>query len=202
MSLSRKLLESLGLESDKVSTIIEAHAETVDGLKKEIEKYKASNEALESTTKELEAVKSELATLKADGGDWQKKYEQEKADFEAYKNDREAKDTLEAKKSAYESLLKETGVSEKSISKIIKLTDFSELELDEEGKLKDIDKAQESIKSEWGEFIKQNSTQGANTTVPPVNNATTFTAEEIAKMTPDEINKNWDAIKTSMKGNE
>ena len=36
MALTRKFLAAFGIEADKVDQIIEAHVETVDGLKKEI----------------------------------------------------------------------------------------------------------------------------------------------------------------------
>lgn len=57
MSLSRKLLESLGLEADKVSTIIEAHAETVEALKAQIATYKTDAEQKAATEAELITAK-------------------------------------------------------------------------------------------------------------------------------------------------
>ncbi|MCQ2369260.1 MAG: hypothetical protein MJ007_02150, partial [Paludibacteraceae bacterium] len=94
MSLTRKLLESMSLDSDKVSTIIEAHVETVDSLKAQIDKYKADSEKLTSLQKELATTQTELENIKANGGDWQKKYEKEHSDFEAFKSEQLEKDTL------------------------------------------------------------------------------------------------------------
>lgn len=199
MSLSRKLLESLGLESDKVSTIIEAHAETVDALKGQIETYKADAEQLATVKKELTVAQTELESLKTSGGDWQSKYEALNAEFDAFKDAQTAKETQTAKDTAYRKLLKDSGVLDKRIDSIMKVTDLNSIEL-EDGQIKDADKLTESIKSEWAEFITQTTTTGANTSTPPANNnPAKFTHEEIAKMSPDEINANWDSIKESMK---
>ena len=39
MALTRKLLKGMGLTEEQVDTIIEAHSETVEGLKKQAETY-------------------------------------------------------------------------------------------------------------------------------------------------------------------
>lgn len=201
MSLTRKLLESLGLEADKVSTIIEAHAETVDALKTQIETFKADSEQLAKTQKELKTAHDELEALKASGGDWQKKYEDEHTAFESFRAEADAKDLLAKKGDAYRKLLKDAGVSEKRIDSIMKLTDLSAIEMQDDG-LKDVEALTEAIKSEWSDFITTTSTSGAKTTTPPANVHKTFSHEDIANMTVDEINANWEAISQSMKGNE
>ena len=40
MGLSRKMLEAMGIENDKIESIIEAHSETVPALKAERDPYK------------------------------------------------------------------------------------------------------------------------------------------------------------------
>lgn len=91
MSLSRKLLESMGLESDKVTTIIEAHAETVEGLKNQIETYKADAQKYADAQKALDSANKELESLKATGGDWQTKYDALSKEYESYKSEQSAK---------------------------------------------------------------------------------------------------------------
>lgn len=201
MSLSRKLLESMGLDADKVSTIIENHVETVDALKAQIASYKSDAEKYQTASDELARVKAELEDLKSAGGDWQTKYEKEHSLFEEYKNSISAKETLANKSSAYKALLKEVGVSDKVLEKVLRTADLSAIEL-EDGKVKDADKVKEAIKADWSEFIVQGRREGADTPTPPNNDNKTFTHDEIMKMTPEEINKNWESIKNSMKGNE
>lgn len=169
MSLTRKLLESMSLDSDKVSTIIEAHVETVDSLKAQIDKYKADAEKLTSVEKELATTQTELENIKANGGDWQKKYEKEHTDFEAYKTAQLEKETLATKSEAYKKLLKDNGVSDKVIDKVLKMTDIKALEYENDA-FKDADKLTAQIKEEWADFITETDTKGASTKTPPDGN--------------------------------
>lgn len=162
MALSRKMLKAMGIEDEKIDQIIEAHTETVDALKEERDGYK------EDAAK-LAGIQKELDDLKKDGGDWQKKYEKEHADFEAYKDAQTAKETKAAKESAYRALLKDAGVSEKRIDAIVKITDMESVELGEDGKIKDADKRAEAIKTEYSDFIETTTTRGVNTATPPAN---------------------------------
>ena len=178
MALKRSFLKSMGLTDEQISAIIEAHTETVEGLKADIEKYKGDAEKLPGVQKELE-------TLKAAGdGGYKEKYEKEHADFEKYKADQTAKETRQAKETAYTAFLKSIGVSEKRIPSIIKVTDLNSVELDGD-KVKDADnKLAESLKTEWADFIETGNTTGANTQNPPANNPSN--GEDPSKMTMEQ----------------
>ena len=163
MALTRKLLKGMGLTDEQVDTIIEAHTDTVDGLKADIAKY-------EGDAKKLPGVQKELDDLKAAGdGGYKEKYEKEKKAFEDFKNEQTAKETKKAKENAYRELLKAAGVSEKRIPAILKVTDLNSVELDGE-KVKDADKLTETVKADWADFIESTNTNGANTNNPPANN--------------------------------
>ena len=174
MSLTRKMLKAMNIEEEKIDQIIEAHTETVDGFKDKLNDYKDKAE-------KYDGVKKELDDLKDGDNDWQKKYEKEHSDFEAYKTDITAKETKRTKEHAYRELLRGAGVSEKRLDAILKVTNLDGVELDKDGKIKDADKHTETVKTEWADFIETTSTQGANTATPPANNGkgTTKTKEEI-----------------------
>lgn len=178
MALTRKLLKGMGLTEEQVDTIIEAHTETVDGLKKDITKYKDDAEKLPDVQKELDDLKA------AGDGGYKEKYEKEHSDFEKYKADQTAKETRKAKENAYREFLKSVGVSEKRIPSILKVTDLDKLEMDGE-KFKDADKLTESVKAEWADFIETSNTNGANTQNPPANNNNNG-GEDPSKMTMEE----------------
>ena len=164
MALTRKMLKAMGIEEEKIEQIIEAHAETVDGLKDDVTKYKADAEKLPSVQKELDDLKA------AGDGGYKEKYEKEKKAFEDFKNEQTEKETRAAKEKAYTDFLKSVGVSEKRIPSIIKVTDFNSFEV-EGDKVKDADnKLAENIKNEWADFIESSNTSGANTNTPPKNN--------------------------------
>lgn len=180
MALSRKYLQGMGLTEEQVTAIIEANEETINGLKDEIEKYKNASEdatkKLSKVQKELDGIKEEAE--KNDGrSPYKVKYEALKEDmdklqkqFDDYKADVDAKETKSKKSDAYRKLLKETGVSEKRLDAILKVTDIDNLEFDEEGKLKNMDDLVKNIKEEWSDFIATESKQGAQTSNPPANN--------------------------------
>ena len=174
MSLTRKMLKAMGIEEEKIDQIIEAHTETVDGFKDKLNDYKDKAEKYDS-------VKKELDDLKDGDNDWQKKYEKEHSDFEAYKTDVTAKETKRTKEHAYRELLRGAGVSEKRLDAILKVTNLDSVELDKDGKIKDADKHTETVKTEWADFVETTSTQGADTANPPANTGkgTTKTKEEI-----------------------
>lgn len=175
MSLTRKMLKAMGIEEEKIDQIIEAHTETVDGFKDKLNDYKDKAE-------KYDGVKKELDEIKDGDNDWQKKYEKEHSDFEAYKTDITAKETKRTKEHAYRELLRGAGVSEKRLDAILKVTNLDSVELDKDGKIKDADKHTETVKAEWADFVETTSTQGADTATPPTNNGGT-------KMTKADIYK-------------
>lgn len=178
MSLTRNWLSALGIEADKVEEIIKGHAETVDGLKDELEKYKADAKKLPEVTAELEKLKEAVKNDRTD--ELQKKYDKLKAEFDDYKSDVKGKEVQATKSKAYRSLLKEVGVSEKRIDSIMKVTDLSTIDFDDDNKIVDADKVTESIKNEWSDFIPVIEKKGVKVATPPANNGGgTKTKEEI-----------------------
>ena len=178
MALTRKMLKAMGIEEEKIDQIIEAHAETVDGLKADVNKYKGDAEKLPGVQKELDDLKA------AGDGGYKEKYEKEHEAFEDFKKTQKSKETKEAKEKAFRALLKEAGVSEKRIDSIIKVTDFDGFSLEEDGKIKDADKLTESVKTEWADFIVQTQTTGAKTATPPSNGGSGVkTRDDIMKIT-------------------
>ena len=177
MALTRTLLKGMGLNDEQISTIIENHVETVDGLKKDIDKYKGDAEKLPGVQKELDNLKA------AGDGGYKEKYEKEKKAFEDFKTAQTAKETKQAKEKAYTEFLKSVGVSEKRIPSIIKVTDLNTVEL-EGDKVKNAETLTESVKTEWADFIETSNTNGANTNMPPTNNPNN--GDDPSKMTMEQ----------------
>jgi hypothetical protein len=177
MALTRKLLKGMGLTEEQVDTIIEAHTDTVDGLKEDINKYKGDAEKLPGVQKELDDLKA------AGDGGYKKKYEDEHKAFEDFKQAQTEKETKQAKVAAYTAFLKSVGISEKRIPAIIKVTDLNTVEL-EGDKVKNAETLAESVKTEWGDFIETSNTNGANTQTPPANNPNN--GDDPSKMTMEE----------------
>lgn len=168
MALTRKMLKAMGIEDEKIDEIVDAHAETVDALKKERNKYKEEADKLTDVQKKYEDLKKVVDSQEEDP--YKAKYDKEHKAFEEYKAGVESERTKANKTTAYRELLKKAGVSDKRIDSVLKVTAIDEIELDDEGKIKDADKVVENIKSEWSEFIVTESQRGANTENPPKKN--------------------------------
>lgn len=164
MALTRKMLRTLGIEEEKIDSIIEAHTETVDALKAERDGFKTKFEELESTQDELKNLRAEHEK------NFEKQYNDVKAEYEKYKNDHEEEKSKNAKETAYKELLKQAGIGEKYFAKVVRVTDFEKLTLDKDGKFKDADDLVKGIKDEWAEFVVTDGKQGADTKTPPEGN--------------------------------
>lgn len=186
MALTKKMLQAMDLSEAQIDQIIEAHRNTINGLtderdslRKEVDDYKAQVEKLQSADKELVKAKAKLE-------DAEKVAEKLKAlqtEFEDYKADVNAKQTQASKEKAYRDLLKEAGVSEKRIDSVIKVSDLSNIEFDDDGKVKDAKSIIDGIKSEWADFIVNQTTQGVHTPKPPANNGgSEMSKEDIMKI--------------------
>lgn len=167
MAITRKLLKGMGLTEEQQDTIIEAHTDTVNGLKADVERYKADAEKLPGVQKELDDLKG-----KGDDG-YKEKYESEHKAFEDYKKTVDAEKTTAAKEKAVEAVLKKIGVSEKRLQSVAKLAKadglLDALELNDDGAVKEADKLEKNLKDSYSEYITTTSTKGADTPTPPAN---------------------------------
>lgn len=180
MAITRKLLKGMGLTEEQQDTIIEAHTDTVNGLKADVDRYKADAEKLPAVQKELDGLKG-----KGDDG-YKAKYESEHQAFEDYKTSVAAEKTTAAKEKALETALKKVGIADKRLQSVARLCKgdglLEKLELDDKGAIKDSDKLEASLKESYSDYIVKTRTQGANTANPPANNGgKVLTREDIYK---------------------
>lgn len=187
MALTRSMLNGMGLTADQISAIIEAHTETVEGLKASVKEAEKKAEGYDALVAEKGKLEKKYEALKEASGsdDWKAKYEKEKADFKAYKDEQANKKAMDDKKAVYTELLKDAGISEKRIESILRVTDFTNMELVEDGKFKDSEKIIENIKAEWSDFITTTETRGIKTATPPKNTGASMSKEDIMKIEDD-----------------
>ena len=179
MSFKRKEIRAI-LDDEKTSIdekldlLIKSHTESLDALQDE----------KDTIQKDLDGAKS-----------WEEKYNALQADFNNYKDAQTQKEDKKAKENAYRKLLQSNNISDKRIDSIIRVTDFTDLKLNKDGKFKDEEKLEESIKTDWAEFIPNTSTKGADVSNPPSSNKNTMTKEDILKIT--DFAKQQEAIKAN-----
>lgn len=168
MALTRSMLKGMGLTEEQVGAIIDEHVAAIEGLKVERDKYKAEAEELPTVRKELEDLKQTVEDSKGD--EWQAKFEKEHNEFEQYKAV-VAEEKREAEcRSLYRTLLVDNGVGDNYIDSILRVTDFKSIKINKDGKLGEVDKLSEDIKSMYSGFITSKSTQGAGVETPPASN--------------------------------
>lgn len=192
MALTRKYLNALGIEQDKVDEIINAHSDTVNGLKgkideleEQIKSMKADADASKAVQKELDELKKQVeAEAKEREG---KDYDALLEEFNNYKAEQKKKETDAVKKNAFTELLKDMKVSEKGMEMIFKWQGVDAVELDESGKISNAKDLRKSVKEEWGDYMEIERNEGADENNPPGGNGgkggTGMTKEEIMKIT-------------------
>lgn len=168
MALTRKALSAMGIEEAQVDQIIEMHTDTVNGLKEERDQFKADAEKLPAVQKELDELKETVAK-NSEEDPYKVKYEAIKEEFEEYKQSVDDEKRKANKQSAYRELLKEAGVSEKRIDAVLRVSKVDDIELDEDGKVKEAEGLIQRIKEEWADFIVTKTTKGATSENPPTN---------------------------------
>ena len=196
MSLTRKLLKGMGLTDEQVDTIIEAHTDTVDGLKEQVKTYKADAEKLPNVQKELDDLKA------AGDGGFKEKFEKEHSDFENFKKTVQEKETKAAKESAAKAFFESKGITGNSLEIAMRgsSAEIAALDLDGE-KIKDSSALDALVNGTFKALVSTTTTKGANIPNPPVTTPNkAYSADDIRKMSPAEINKNWDSIKASLNG--
>lgn len=178
MALTRKLLKGMGLTEEQVDTIIEAHTETVDGLKEQVKTYKTDAEkvpGLEKHIKELE---------EGEGEDYKAKYEEEHSKFEGYKKDIAAKEAAASTERLFRAELTALGITGKRADAVVRATDMTALKV-KDGAFEDVKTVQDSIKTDWGDFIPATTTTGAKVDNPPANTGAKYTSRDEIMKIPD-----------------
>ena len=196
MALTRKSLKAMGLTDEQVDSIIEMHSETVDGLKEQVKTYKADAEKLPNVQKELDDLKA------AGDGGFKEKFEKEHSDFENFKKTIQEKETKAAKETAAKAFFESKGITGNSLEIAMRgsSAEIAALDLDGE-KIKDSSALDALVNGTFKALVSTTTTKGANIPNPPVTTPNkAYSADDIRKMSPAEINKNWDSIKASLNG--
>lgn len=178
MALSRKLLKGMGLTEEQIDSVIDAHTETVDGLKEQIKTLKADADKLEGVQKELNDLKN--------GEDYKAKFDAEHKAFEDFKKDIASKESLAAKKTQYLKMLVDgLKINKDDADLIVAGTDFETFALDKDGKLADVDGLTNTAKERYKRYIPSVETKGADVDNPAKGdsgNGANPRAAELAKM--------------------
>lgn len=173
MSVTRKLLKGMGLTDEQAETIIEAHLDTVNGLKDEISRYKADAE-------KLPGVQKELNDLKAKGDDgWKDKHDKLRKEYDDYKNEQTAKEARAAKEKAVRAYYESKNITGTSLDIAMKASgdEINGVELNDKGAIKDAAALDALVGGTLSGLVSTTVIKGANTPNPPANGGKTYTSK-------------------------
>lgn len=154
MGLSRRFLKELLADYDDrdelIDSIIDAHAETVGGLKNEIAKYTDDAEEYHRVAQEVERLRESGVS----DGEWKGKYLAVHQEFEAAKAAAKQAEAKSERASLFRSLLLEEGVHPSFVNAVVRgggelmnAMDISNGGVANEGYLRN------AIRSEFADFI-------------------------------------------------
>ena len=176
MALTRKSPKAMGLTDEQVDSIIEMHTDTVDGLKEQVNTYKADAEKLPNVQKDLDDLKA-----MGDGG-YKEKYEKEHKAFEDYKADVTAKESKAAKEKAVRAYFESKNITGANLDLAMRGCgeEMAALVMDGD-KIKDTTSLDALVDGTYKALVSTEHMQGANPATPPTNNGvkTGKTKEEI-----------------------
>lgn len=166
MALTRKFLAALGIEADKVDEIINAHSETVDGLKEQLKAAKEDAEKLKDVQKELDDLKADVKNNYKSKSDFDKLDKE----FKDYKSEISGKEAAAAKEKAVRAYFESKGIKGANLEIAIKGSrdEIAAVELDGE-KIKDAKALDALVAGTFKGLVSTTGERGANTNNPPAN---------------------------------
>ena len=142
MSLTRSYLKSLGLDEDKVSSVIEAHSETVTALNRKYSELEAKFSDLteryngvKETADKLPSLQSELDALKKE--DYRTKYESEKSAHDALRESVARKEARAARETAVRAYYIGKSIRGDNLTIAMRGTPLDDITLAEDGTIAD-----------------------------------------------------------------
>ena len=185
MSLTRKMLKEMGIGDISIEKIIAAHTQTLEG----VEKLREDSKRLEEANSELERLRALLSE------DWEGKYRSLSEEYESYKKGVADAALKEKRVSLLTGLMRECGVLEECIAPITEISSLEAIGFSEDGEPLEVESIKQEIMSKWAAFIPKTVTVGLTVADPPKEpGEKVFTREDLKRMTPREINQNYDKI--------
>lgn len=167
MAFTRPFLKTMGLTDEQVQAIMEEHISVTDALKAQRDKFEKEAKDYKLEADKIPGLQKQIE--EASGGeDYKAKYESEHQAFENFKTDLAKKEEIAKIEKAYRQLLTDEKISDKRHDAIVRVTDFSGMKLDKDGKLENLDNLKKTIGEEWGEFKVTTTQRKQSVATPPV----------------------------------
>ena len=169
MTLTRQVLRDMGLTEEQIAAVIGVHEDELDALREQIGTLEG----------EMESLLDQKAEEAEDPENWKAKHDELKLAFDNYRSEVEGRETTAKLRAAYRALLRLENVDERYHDAILRATDLSGLELQEDGTLKDAEALRTAICADWAAFVVTRGRRGANVSMPPRRGPARMTRDEI-----------------------
>lgn len=152
MALSRKMLKGMGLTEEQADTIVEAHTETVEGLKADLRTAQDTAKQADAYKKRAETAEKELEAAKKDG--WKDKHDQVKKEFDDYKAGINAKEAQAAKEKAVRAYFESKNIKDGNLNIAMRSSaaEIAAIELDGD-KIKDTTALDNLVSGDYASLV-------------------------------------------------
>lgn len=160
MALTRKSLKAMGLDDEKIDSVIEMHTETIESLKTENEKLRGDATRAADLQKQLDEANEKLSKSDPNAA---AKIQKELDDYKAAIA---AEKSTAAKRAAYRKIVENKGITGVLADMIADRVDYGTIEMDGDA-IKGADEIGAQIAKTYAAYIPTHSTRGQNTQNPP-----------------------------------
>ena len=206
MALTRRFLESLGLEEAAVEAVIQAHVEVTDALKHERETWRQKAEeqagaaAAQMNDPETEGAEAPTDAVEPAAVSQDERLQVLQAEFDAYKARVEADRLRGEKLTALRGALREAGVQREDFAELLtRAVDLEAVEVNS-GRISDPEAVIGPLRAAYGGCFAATFAQGTPPLDPPSAVPRALTREAIARMSVEDINQHWDQVKLALEG--
>ncbi len=160
MALTRKSLKAMGLDDEKIDSVIEMHTETIESLKTENEKLRGDATRAADLQKQLDEANEKLSKTDPNAA---AKIQKELDDYKAAIA---AEKSTAAKRAAYRKIVEGKGITGVLADMIAERVDYGSIEMDGDA-IKGADEIGAQIAKTYAAYIPTHSTKGQSTQTPP-----------------------------------
>ena len=193
MSLTRKLLKELELNDAAIERVIVAHTTTVESLKQERDQARARIDECEAAQQELAALRPQLEEAQANSHIAQ-------AQLVAYRTQVEVEKHHTARRAALSEALEKHGANPSAIPLMLDAIPLPADAWDGDA-LVDPDATLLPFQQKYGALFAKRTAIPVTKVQPPIAGAGALTPADVMRMSADDINRNWSAVRSALQNN-
>lgn len=190
MSLTRKFLKELELNDAAIERVITAHTTTVESLKQERDQARARIDECEAAQQELAALRPQLEEAQANSSIAQ-------AQLVAYRTQVEVEKHHTARRAALSEALEKHGANPSAIPLMLDAIPLPADAWDGDA-LVDPDATLLPFQQKYAPLFAKRTAIPVTKVQPPIAGAGSLTPADVMRMSADDINRNWSAVKTAL----